>query len=245
MIAQNTVRQLSRHSRSKAFITGMPVRLLPSQIRTLVYVNTSSSASSSSTSSLNTKRPIRGLKKSLDQYLISNGIKYPGNDLTLEPILKLLGPEFALPKELILQVLTHKSFAHGLKPYNENLAIIGRHFLRLYTISHAVNQKNNNPQAVNGLNFDVATSKISALMSSSTVTSILCRRLGIDKQIFWKDPSDTYSEVPDKVCSKTMDALVGAVIMKLGQQKAQKFIDTQLLQNDETSLLKIAKEVYK
>lgn len=143
--------------------------------------------------------------------------------------------------------MTHKSFAHGLKPYNENLAIIGRHFLRLQTISYASSQESENPGAINGQNFDVSLAKISTLMSATPVTSNLCQRLGIDRHIFWKSPKSNNTNNDGRssnlVMAKTMDALVGAVLMTLGQYKAQKFVQDRLLEGP-NSLISIAKEIY-
>ncbi|VVT49293.1 mitochondrial 54S ribosomal protein mL57 [Magnusiomyces paraingens] len=221
------------------------------QSRSLVYVNTSSSASSSSAAVSSTKtdkRPARGIKKSLDAILVANGVRYPGNAETLAAVESFLGTEYALPPELVLQVLTHKSFAHGLKPYNENLAIIGRHFLRLVTVRYASQQESSNPGAINGHNLDVALARISSLMSGTPVTSELCTRLGIDKHIFWKDPSipegsSRSAPVSATVRAKSIDALVGAILLKLGQFKAQTFVETKLLTGP-NSLIAIAKSVY-
>lgn len=189
-----------------------------------------------------TRRTGRGAKKALDSYLICNGIAYPGPlDVTLGPARQLLGADYALPDDLLLQTVTHKSFAHGLKPYNESLAILGRHFLRLQTIGYAVSQPSQSPSAVNGHNFDVATAKISALMSATPVTAKVGRLAGIDASIFWKSPNE--SKASDLVVAKSVDAIVGALLMNKGQFVAQKFVKERLLQG-KYSLIDIAKQIY-
>lgn len=148
--------------------------------RSLVYVKTPSGS----------QKKAAGYKKNPEDYLSVNGTLYPGTSDTLKTTKDFLGQDYALPDDLILQALTHKSFAHGLKPYNENLAIIGRHFLRLQTFIHATSQKSENPSALNGVNFDVSVAKISNLMSATPVTSQVCVNTGISSNIFWKAPND-------------------------------------------------------
>lgn len=202
--------------------------------RSLVYVNKSSKTSSRNGGS--------GIKKNPEDYLSVNGVLYPGTVDTLKPTKDFLGSEYALPDELILQILTHKSFAHGLKPYNENLAIIGRHFLRLQAFIHATSQKSENPTALNGVNFDVSLSNIAALLSATAVSSEVCRSAGIDKNIFWKAPNDQVKA--DTVYAKTIDALVGAILMRFGQNRAQQFVSDKLL-SGQYSLIDFAAKIYK
>lgn len=172
---------------SSSLSTVLPAALLNSNKttpifrRSLVYVKSATGSSKSKTA---------GIKKNPEDYLSVNGVLYPGTADTLKSTKEFLGSEYLLPDELILQVLTHKSFAHGLKPYNENLAIIGRHFLRLQTFIHATSQKSENPSALNGVNFDVSLSKIANLLSATPVTSQVCRSTGLDKNIFWKAPNE-------------------------------------------------------
>lgn len=154
--------------------------------RSLVYVKSSGSG---------LHRSGRGPKKTPEDYLSVTGTLYPGNAETLRSTKEFLGDKYILPDDLILQALTHKSFAHGLKPYNENLSIIGRHFLRLQTFTHATAQKSENPTALNGINFDVSLAKISSLLSATPVTSELCRKTGISKNIFWKSPDEVSIQV--------------------------------------------------
>lgn len=207
--------------------------------RSIVHISKSSSSSNRSNIPL---RSNVGLRKDPKEYLTVNGVLYPGNQETLAPAKKLLGEEFSLSDDLILQAITHKSFAHGLKPYNENLAIIGKHFLRMETTSHAINQKSENPTAVNGINFDVCLSKISNLLSATASTSQISRESGIAKTIFWKSPrAETSSSTVD---ATAINALIGSVLLKLGQQKAKDFVRSRLL-SGKYSLVDVASKIYK
>lgn len=221
-------------------------------VRSLTYVNpgTNSSSSHSIPPSAAARRSTgRGIKKPLESYLICNGITYPGTESTLSAAKSFLGAEFALPDSLVLQTITHKSFAHGLKPYNENLAIIGRHFLRLQTIGHAIASPSQNPGSVNKINFDASCAKISALLSATPATAKVGRLAGLDKSIFWKSPNSADSSIQqpqpasDLVVAKTVDAIVGAVLMNKGQFVAEQFVKQRLL-DGKYSLINIAKEIY-
>nr|CAI6462004.1 ASB_HP1_G0027160.mRNA.1.CDS.1 [Saccharomyces cerevisiae] len=47
-----------------------------------------------------------------------------------------------LPEDVVLQCLTHKSFAHGSKPYNEKLNLLGSQFLKYQASIHSLRQNN-------------------------------------------------------------------------------------------------------
>lgn len=226
---------------------------ITTSIRSLSYVAASSNTSSSQPP-IARRQTGRGSKKTVESYLICNGVRYPGNEDTLASAKAFLGSEYEIPDSLILQALTHKSFAHGLKPYNENLAIIGRHFLRLQTISHAASMPSENPAAINGTNFDVVLARICNLMSATPVTSRVGRLIGLDKSIFWRSPAAAAAEnndgsapsiqpATDLVVARTVDAFVGAVLMNRGQYVAQKFVKERLLDGP-YSLVNVSKEIY-
>ncbi|KAA8916828.1 hypothetical protein TRICI_000947 [Trichomonascus ciferrii] len=189
----------------------------------------------------------RGMKKDPSEYMTSStGITYPGDSTTIKPIKDLLGQNYSIPDSLALQVLTHKSFAHGKKPFNERLANLGRQFLRVQTTEYAVSQKSSQPTAIAGNNFDIDT-KALELMSSTAVLAQICKQIGINKSIFWKNPNTNQS--PERsgentVCAKTVDALVGAVLMYHGESKAAEFVRQHFLEG-ENSVLTLMNQLYK
>ncbi len=82
-----------------------------SQIRSLVYLKPKKS---------------NGIKRPEAEYLVSSqGNQHGTSPSNLESVKMFLGDKYKISDELVLQAITHKSFAHGLKPYNEKLAIMG------------------------------------------------------------------------------------------------------------------------
>lgn len=207
----------------------------------------------------------RGLKKNEADYLTVNGVTYPGNDKTLEPVKALLGDEFYLPDATLLQTLTHKSFAHGKKPYNEKLAILGKEYLKMHTSDYAVSQDTESPLSINNKNFDIVPQAME-ILSSASVTSEVCKISGIAKNIFWKkrdevsilNPSNdsvdevltSFQNLAEKeagaptVYSKTIFALVGAVLLQHGQRKANAFVNQKLLSGP-YSVLPISQKLFR
>lgn len=175
----------------------------------------------------------RGMKKDPSEYMTSStGITYPGDKATIKPVQDFLGSNFSIPDPLALQVLTHKSFAHGKKPFNERLANLGRQFLRVTTSQYAISQNSTQSTSIEGKNFDIDTKALD-LMSSTKVLAEICKQIGINKSIFWKNPNTNQS--PERsgentVCAKTVDALVGAVLIHHGETKATQFVRENLLE---------------
>lgn len=188
----------------------------------------------------------RGLKKQDEEYLTAaNGIKYPGTQETLQPTKEFLGDAFKLSDDLILQTITHKSFAHGKRPFNESLSILGKEFLRLETGSFAVNQESSNPSRIANANFDISPNAVELLSSVKAIAEV-SKRAGIANCIFWKKRADGLSPKQSgevSVHAKTIAALVGAILVTHGQTKASDFIKTKLLAGP-YSLLDIAKSIY-
>lgn len=174
----------------------------------------------------------RGLKKPESEYLSVNGVMYPGDESTIEPAKQFLGSNYELPNNTLLQAITHKSFAHGKKPFNENLAILGKEYLRLQTYHHAVSQASQNTSTVNGLNFDVLPRAVEVLSSSPTLAAI-CEKSGIASKIFWKQANDNAKlSGSATVYARAIHALVGAVLVHHGEAKAAAFVSEKLLSGE-------------
>lgn len=69
-----------------------------------------------------------------------NGIEYELNQDNIQHIKSYLGDKFQIPDEIALQIITHKSFGNGIKPYNEKLAAMGSKLLSLFAAKHVVNK---------------------------------------------------------------------------------------------------------
>lgn len=157
-----------------------------------------------------------------------------------------------LPNDVLLQVLTHKSFAHGKKPYNEKLSVFGIHLLKeissVYFISkYAPNAIAASTSVVEGLNFYVLGSDVSKFILHKNVISEFARANipGIEKDIFWRTRnsliSDPVTSGENLVLFDTISALIGAINLINGKSVAAKFIEDALL-SGEVSLIKLSEE---
>lgn len=215
-----------------------------SQSRSLVY--------------LHKGQRVRGLLRDEAEFLVSpKGKKYEASEENLTNLKAYLGQEYKLPDELLLQILTHKSFAHGLKPFNEKLAIFGSHYLKYKTSLHSINDTTNTSTStindeqtpkqstINGLEFSKLGTEVSRLLNSKTVLADYIRSQNLGGEVFWKK-RDPLIKDPDRsgensVFSKTLEALLGALLLHHGTPKTNQFVDGVLLdKSNPASLIGIA-----
>jgi len=191
---------------------------------------------------------VRGLLRDEADYLVSpKGLTYGENEENLSSLKSFLGEEYKLPNNIALQILTHKSFSHGLKPFNEKLAIFGSHFLKFKTSVYQITSENNlsSEKSINGLELEQLGTLDSRNLISKFVLAEFIRQQNIGDSIFWKkrNPLITNSKVSgeDSVYARSLEAIVGAIILQHGKSKAEKFVDEILLnKSNEKSLVKIA-----
>ncbi|ODQ65573.1 hypothetical protein NADFUDRAFT_82603 [Nadsonia fulvescens var. elongata DSM 6958] len=198
------------------------------------------------------KTPVRGLKKAQDSAMITaKGELRPWSTdaANLSGLKDFLGSEFALPDSLALQVLTHKSFQHGFKGYNEKLALIGDKLLKVHIDSYAIQQESTNVTRVNQINFDCLGSPMNKFLSNTNVLGEFALRHGLTDSIYWKCRLDNLGQSSPadsglySVAEKTMTAIVGAISLHHGGAKAAQFVNQKLLQGED-SLINIADEKY-
>ncbi|AMD22589.1 HHL181Cp [Eremothecium sinecaudum] len=145
-----------------------------------------------------------------------------------------------LPDYVILQCLTHKSFAQGCKPYNEKLAILGGQFLKyraavtymqLSTSVCKVNPKKIQ-EPVNGLNFANLGSVVAKSVLSKEVASEFVKSKNIDHLIFWNkrdiNESAEFNGV-HTIHSTVLNALIGSALTFHGHGKTIEYIEKELL----------------
>lgn len=169
---------------------------------------------------------VRGLVRDPEEILQSNGIKYAQNDQTLSSVKSYLGDEYQLPDKLLLQAITHKSFAHGTKPYNEKLAFLGEELLRLGASKHALKKTPEYQFAVNDINFDSLGSLTQRLLVTDRLLSQYADQKGIDKVFFCRPSGD---EKPKRMYSTILSSLVGAIALQHGKKAAEKFIEDRVI----------------
>ncbi|QPG73622.1 hypothetical protein FOA43_000934 [Brettanomyces nanus] len=185
---------------------------------------------------------VRGLIRDPEDILTSNGRRYGLNDANLKPLKQFLGDEYKLTDKMILQVITHKSFAHGTRPYNEKLSILGEELLRLAASKYALAKGVVNGDAsdykfsVGDINFDCLGSLTHRLIVTNRLLSEYAESQGIDKVFFCKvalprnysqDQAKDYK--PKAMYSTITSSLVGAIAIQRGKNTAEKFVQEKVL----------------
>ncbi|AOW06774.1 ribonuclease-III-like-domain-containing protein [Yarrowia lipolytica] len=123
-----------------------------------------------------------------------------------------------LEDSLLLQVLTHKSFAGGLPSHNEKLAFVGRKFFPVSVLSHNLSKEaSSDPvKALESLNFDL---------------SGFAAKNGLEKLVYWNTKGVTNATPSSKITSGSVYALVGAILLKKGEKAAHEFAQKVVQQN--------------
>lgn len=203
---------------------------------------------------------VRGLKRDPESYLKNpKGISYNAlkqseyHDKVIQ-ILRLKELGINLPNNVLLQCLTHKSFAHGSKPYNEKLSLLGAQFLKYQASIHSLNQSDvlspvavgKVQQSINGFNFTNLGTQLSKLLISRPVTARFIKDKKLDSLIFWKmkDPlKDSHHSGETTIYSTVLNAFVGGILATNGPIKTVEFVKKVLLNSEsDVSLVNIANE---
>lgn len=185
---------------------------------------------------LHTGKRVAGLKKDPQQvFTSSQGHKYGENAENLQYVKDFLLNKYAINDELILQVLTHKSFGNGIKPHNEKLSAMGSKLLSLFTAKKCIETpQTTNELAINGLNFDVLGSTVSRELNGRLTLGLFARNSNLNKIMFWKPYTDGLnfeSSGELKVGAQMIFALIGAVNFVHGKQVAEEFINEKLFES--------------
>jgi len=149
--------------------------------------------------------------------------------------------ETRLTKSEQWQALTHKSFDHGRRPFNDKLAYLGKRILDLQTSLVLLQQPLSPENQVNKHLYVFAHPSLSGLeniTSHAKSTALDKRRLaqlagtyGLDKVVRWK-PRKTdrlESSGVDVVLAQTIYAIVGAVALQRGGDVATKLAKERIL----------------
>lgn len=172
---------------------------------------------------------VQGLIRDPSEVLSSDGIKYGIENDNLKPLkdyltsLKL-STKIELPDELLLQIITHKSFAHGSKPYNAQLSFLGEQILQLAVTKYAITQSGN---------FDAIGSLAHRIMWSDKLLAAFAEAKGIDSVFFCKKalPGGKIDKLykPKGIYSTITSSLIGAITSKYGKSVAEEFIEKELI----------------
>ncbi|KAK9468508.1 ribonuclease-III-like-domain-containing protein [Lipomyces arxii] len=156
-----------------------------------------------------------------------------------------LNPElYHLPESMLLQAFTHKSFRHGMFPYNERMAVYGQNLYKYYTTLEIAGSNSSHPSAVGGRNVSIlATANAKKLTNGRTlVYSFLSKNECIDG-IRW-EPAQNISLENAKasprssglyeVGAQTVFALIGLIALRHGSARAGEFIKDRILSSDQS-----------
>lgn len=146
---------------------------------------------------------------------------------TLQQYLSTVSPAVSLPQETMLQVLTHKSFAHGSKPYNANLAYIGEQLLQLVASKNVLAKNSSSVGNVAGVSFDAIGSLAHRLIWSDKFLASFAEQKGIDKVFFCRLAQSEYK--PKKIFSTITTGLIGAIAAQHGKKAAEEFIQNEII----------------
>lgn len=210
---------------------------------------------------LHTGSRVRGLKRDPAEALKNpEGLHYDSfkeNELSqVRKALRLEENNIALPDGVILQCVTHKSFAQGIKPYNQKLAMLGSHFLKYQASVYSLKQQDasssdptvDSQNKINGLNFSNLGAQLSKSIISKDVVAKHIKEKQLDSLVFWNkrdiDRDHKYNG-EYTVLQSVLNAFVGSIYLLNGAEKAGEYVNNELLGESKTSLVHIAKDYVK
>lgn len=173
---------------------------------------------------------VQGLIRDPSEILSSDGISYglENNDniLPLKNYISSLSlsTKIELPEKLLLQIITHKSFAHGSKPYNAHLSFLGEQILQLCSTKHVINQSGN---------LNAIGSLAHRIMWSDKLLAAFAESKNIDKVFFCKKalPGGKIDKLykPKAIYSTITSSLIGAIASTYGKTIAEEFIEKEVI----------------
>ena len=171
---------------------------------------------------------VAGLKRDPKEVFTVNGQhEYGKDEKNLKFIKDFLEEKYRISDDLVLQVLTHKSFGNGIKPYNEKLTAMGSKLLNLFCARTVTDCATNNENAINGKNLDCLGSPIAKELPGSLSLALFARHKRLNSILFWKSYNYHLSFEASgemKVTAQMVYALIGAVNFVHGKDAAESFI---------------------
>lgn len=182
---------------------------------------------------LHTGPRVAGLRRDPKEvFQTFSGAQYGISEPTLKHVKGFLADKYAIPDEMVLQAITHKSFGNGIKPYNEKLSAMGLKLLNLYFAKHVLQQETTNELAINGKNLDVLGTPMAKELGGRMAMGVFAKNAKLTSVMFWKLYNHLLSfELSGemKVSAQMMYALVGAVNFVHGKKVAEEFVREKFL----------------
>ncbi|GMM29489.1 mitochondrial 54S ribosomal protein YmL15 [Martiniozyma asiatica (nom. inval.)] len=173
---------------------------------------------------------VQGLVRDPEEVLSTDGHKYGASEenlASLKGYLSQVSPNVKLSDDLLLQVLTHKSFAHGLKPYNATLSHLGTQLIQ-FSAGKKIAESGDISQLGTAIYRQLWSDKFLADFAESK---------GIDKVFFCrkalKDGESNETYKPKKIFATIPRSLVGAIAATHGKKVAESFIEKEILSANE------------
>lgn len=172
---------------------------------------------------------VQGLIRDPSEVLSSDGVKYGTENNNLTPLKNYLNSlklstKIDFSDDFLLQILTHKSFAHGSKPYNAHISFLGEQILQLCATKHVIGQSGN---------LDAVGSMAHRIMWSDKLLAAFAESKGIDKVFFCKKalPGGNIDKLykPKSIYATITSSLIGAITSKYGKNIAEEFIEKELI----------------
>lgn len=175
---------------------------------------------------------VAGLKRDPEEVFTTNhGYKYGKTQENLKHIKGFLPEKYSISDDLALQVLTHKSFGNGIKPYNEKLSAMGSKILNLFCAKLVTDKATTNENAIDGKNLDSLGSPIAKELSGRMSLGLFAKSTNLNSIMFWKSYNHDLSFESSgemKVSAQMMYALIGAITFTHGKEIAEAFIREKL-----------------
>lgn len=176
---------------------------------------------------------ITGLKRDTQEVLTSSqGHKYENVEENIKYIEDFLQDKYKINKDLALQVITHKSFANGLKPYNEKLSAMGSKLLNLQLGKKVIESNHiTNDLAINQKNLDPLGQPMAKELTGRLALGIFAKVNKLNSIMFWNSYNQGLnfeSSGELKVSAQMMYALIGAINFTYGKGMAETFIDEKI-----------------
>ncbi|KAG0683417.1 hypothetical protein C6P40_000550 [Pichia californica] len=184
------------------------------QIRSIVYVR---------------GQRVQGLIRDPSEILSTDGVKYGKENDNLKPLKEYLNSlelstKIELSDDILLQIITHKSFAHGSKPYNANISFLGEQILQLAATKYVISQSGN---------LNAIGSLAHRFMWSDKMLAAFAESKGVDEVFFCKKalPGGKIDKLykPKSIYSTITSSIIGAIASKYGKTIAEEFIEKELI----------------
>lgn len=173
---------------------------------------------------------VQGLIRDPSEVLSSDGFSYGATEENLSALKNYLdnlklSQKIELSDDLLLQLLTHKSFAHGSKPYNAQLSFLGEQVLQLTATTHVSKQSKDKLAAIGSFGH--------RLLWSDKFLASFAENKGIDAVFFCRKalPGGKIDKLykPKGIYSTITSSLIGAITAKYGKNMAGEFIEKELI----------------